>query len=243
MTIITQQQMESMFPGSGRFAGPISDTINKWKITNPAMFISQIGEETGGLRVFNENLHYSAQRLLQVFPYYFNDSNVAEYDNNPEAIANKVYGGRMGNGPESSGEGYLYRGRGAIQLTGKSNYQAFANAMGMSLGDVIAYISTDEGVMMSAGWYWNYANVNPISQDIVATTKRINGGLINLATRETLYNKAITIFPTNVSTFISPAANTPIIVVAPVANTTSPSFMDMVANFGYSLVSSVEKIF
>ena len=257
MITITTTQMENMFPGSGRFAGPISDTCNKFKITNPAMFISQIGEETGGLKVFSENLHYSADRLLQIFPYYFNDNNVDAYDNNPQIIANRVYGNRMGNGPESSGDGYLYRGRGAIQLTGKWNYQKFSDAMGMTLPQVIDFITTDEGAIMSAGWYWSYANVNPISQDIVATTKRINGGLINLATRQTIYNKAVHIFPTNVTYTDTPIAPPVANVVAPVIQTVIPpaqivipvanvvantTIFETVANFGYSLYNTITSV-
>ena len=119
---VTAAQMEQMFPGSGRFADPINQTVSNYEINNVPMFIAQIGHESGGLTVFIENLHYSADRLLQVFPRYFNDDNVDNYDNQPEKIANRIYANRMGNGDEASGDGWKYRGRGAIQLTGKNNY-------------------------------------------------------------------------------------------------------------------------
>jgi putative chitinase len=112
----------------------IPDTAARFGITSSlrlAHFLAQCGHESGGFRAVSENLNYSAKGLLGIFRKYFTNVNLAmQYERKPEKIANKVYGGRMGNGPESSGEGYKFRGRGYIQLTGKENYKAFDQTVG-----------------------------------------------------------------------------------------------------------------
>lgn len=191
---VTQDQMNSFISGSGRFADPINKTVTNYDINNQSMFIAQIAHESGGLKVFVENLHYSADRLLEVFPHYFDDDNVDDYDHNPEKIASRVYANRMGNGDEASGDGYRFRGRGAIQLTGKENYTKFATDVGMTLDQVVAYMETDEGAIMSAGWFWDYASINDVSSDITSTTKRINGGTNGIGQRQAYYSRASSIF-------------------------------------------------
>ena len=108
------------------------------------------------------------------------------YNRNPEKIANKIYADRMGNGPEASGEGYKFRGRGAIQLTGKENYTKFANSVGKSLDEAVAYTETLDGAIESACWFWNTNKLNALADasDIVTLTKRINGGTLGLDERK-----------------------------------------------------------
>jgi len=152
--------------------------------------LAQIGHESAGLSVVEENLNYRADRLAVVFPKYFRDVNPNDYARNPERIANRVYANRMGNGPESSGDGWRYSGKGAIQLTGKANYSAFAAYIGMELDEVVEYLTTPEGAIDSAGWFWTTNNLNHWSdlQDIVTVTKKINGGTHGLEDRTRLFN-------------------------------------------------------
>jgi putative chitinase len=164
----------------------IPDTAAKFGITTSlrlAHFLAQTSHETGGFRLFSENLNYGAKGLLGIFSKYFKTINQANaYQRNPEKIANLVYGNRMGNGSESSGDGWKYRGRGALQTTGKSNYQDFANFMGMpeimNNPDLVA----TKYALASAGFFFKKNNLWPIcdqgsSDEVVKKlTKRINGG-------------------------------------------------------------------
>lgn len=179
------------------FVDPLNETASRFGIDqNPerlAAFIAQVGHESGGLNFVQENLNYSAQALLRVFPKYFTEAQAQQYARKPELIANRVYGNRMGNGPESSGDGWAFRGRGLIQLTGRNNYTRFANDMGMTVEEAIDYLETTEGATMSAGWFWNANNLNDIADtgDMVLLTKRINGGKIGLQERIELYDHAL----------------------------------------------------
>jgi putative chitinase len=145
-----------------------------------------------------ENLNYSAQGLNKIFPKYFaragRDANA--YAKKPEKIANVVYSSRMGNGDEASGDGYRYRGRGFIQLTGKSNYSAFAADMEMPLEEATAWLDTAEGAVWSACWFWDSRELNKWADkgDIVTVTKKINGGTIGLEDRKSHYAEALQIF-------------------------------------------------
>jgi putative chitinase len=157
-------------------------------------FLSQCSHESAGFGVIEENLNYSSEGLRRIFPKYFpNDTIANEYARQPEKIANRVYAGRMGNGPESSGDGWKYHGRGLIQLTGKENYTRFANAMKMSLDDVVSYLSTPEGAAMSAAWYWNSRAINTQADanNIQAVTRKVNGGLIGLDDRIVKFEKTL----------------------------------------------------
>lgn len=154
-------------------------------------FLSQAGHESGHFKVKVENLNYSQQGLRKVFPKYFPDDATAfRYARQPAAIANRVYGGRMGNGNEASGDGFKYRGRGYIQLTGKNNYTACGADIGVDLIANPDYLLTTEGAVQSAVWFWTKNNLNALAdkKDVTAMTKRINGGTIGLADRQTLYN-------------------------------------------------------
>lgn len=152
-----------------------------------AAFLAQCGHESADFTVLKENLNYSAEGLSKVFPKRFPTVAAAQpYNRNPEKIANKIYADRMGNGPEASGDGYKYRGRGAIQLTGKENYSKFAASVGKTLDEAVAYCETLEGAIESACWFWNTNKLNALADatDIVALTKRINGGTIGLEDRK-----------------------------------------------------------
>jgi putative chitinase len=193
--MITIEQLRKLFTYTkqdvlSQYVDGINKTIDDFKINNPALFLAQIGVETGGFHEMEENLNYSSKGLMRVFPHYFRDRNPDDYAHQPEKIANLVYGNRMGNGDETSGDGYKFRGRGAIQLTGKNNYQAFANALSISIDEAVDYIATPEGAIMSAGWFWSVNKINDISDDPVHTSRRINGGDIGLQQRLALYEKA-----------------------------------------------------
>jgi len=163
-----------------------------------AAWIAQIGHESGSFKLVVENLNYSADRLLQVFPYYFNSyDQAAQYAHNPEKIANRVYGSRMGNGNEASGDGYRFRGRGLIQLTGRENYTNCSQTM---YGDLILLDQPDlltetDGAVRSACWFWNSRNLNSYAdgQDMREITRRINGGYNGMDDRMARYNKAMAV--------------------------------------------------
>lgn len=161
-----------------------------------AAFLAQIAHESGGFNFTKENLNYSAQGLQGVFKKYFPTEELAnEYARQPERIANRVYASRMGNGDEESGDGWKFRGRGLIQLTGKNNYSRFAEALGIGLDELVDYLETPEGAVASAAWFWDTNGLNAFadSGDFVTLTKRINGGTIGLEDRKHHYELALEI--------------------------------------------------
>jgi putative chitinase len=176
----------------------IPDTAARFGITSSlrlAHFLAQCGHESGGFRAVSENLNYSAKGLLGIFRKYFTNVNLAmQYERKPEKIANRVYGGRMGNGPEASGEGFKFRGRGYIQLTGKENYKAFDQTVGE---DIIANpdLVATKYPLASAAFFFKRNNLWAIcdrgaSADVVTSvTKRVNGGTIGLADRQKHFNE------------------------------------------------------
>ena len=173
----------------------LNDTCEKYQINTPeriAGFISQCAHESGGFKFVVENLNYSAAALRTVFGKYFTDDAQANiYARHPEKIANKVYASRIGNGNEASGDGFKYRGRGLIQITGKDNYVAFFNAVRMdSLSDP-ALVESPSLAALSAGWYWDTRHLNALAdaKDIIGMTKRINGGTNGLDDRQMKYAK------------------------------------------------------
>lgn len=172
----------------------LTPLLTQYGIDTPqriAGFLSQVGHESNNFTVIKENLNYSAEGLLKTFPKYFDAISAAECQKMPVAIANKVYANRMGNGDERSGDGFRYRGRGLIQLTGKTNYEQFALACGKSLIDTIAYLETKEGAAHSACWYWAQNKLNDFADigDNLAMCKKINGGTNGLSERHKLYDK------------------------------------------------------
>jgi len=170
----------------------IPDTAAKFQINTPlrlAHFLAQCGHESGGFRATQENLNYSAKGLNGIFKKYFpTEASAAAYARNPQKIANKVYGGRMGNGLEASGDGYKFRGRGYIQLTGKDNYTAFGKAIGEDIcanPDKVA----STYALLSAAWFFSKNGLHKMAdggatdQVVTSITKIVNGGTIGLADR------------------------------------------------------------
>jgi putative chitinase len=171
------------------FVEGLQEACDKFEINTPsrlACFLAQVGHESGGFNAVKENLNYSAAGLTGTFHKYFPTLESAHpYERNPEAIANRVYANRMGNGDEHSGDGFKYRGRGLIQLTGHDNYHAFAEDLGLEIDEAIEYLETYEGAAMSAAWFWWKNNLNDWAdkEDMVTLTKKINGGTIGLEDR------------------------------------------------------------
>lgn len=169
-----------------------------------AAFLAQTGHETGGYTAFVENLNYSADGLMKTFRGFFPDLATAQrYARLPERIANRVYANRMGNGSEASGDGWRFRGRGAIQLTGRQNYKLFGRAMlfiasdgeTILVDDLLKFIATPEGAVETGGWFWTTRNLNAFADrgDIEGMTRIINGGQNGIADRRVRYQRALSL--------------------------------------------------
>ena len=175
----------------------LSQLLPDYEIDTPqriAAFVAQCAHESANFKILKENLNYRWPSLRKTFPKYFPTDELAQqYEKQPQKIANKVYANRMGNGPESSGDGWRYCGRGLIQLTGKNNYQAFADSLEMPVEDVPEYLATFEGAAQSACWFWETNNLNRFADkgDIRGLTKAINGGYIGLEDRINHYEHAL----------------------------------------------------
>lgn len=194
---MTQEQLSKIAPNIKLDIDTLNELLEKYEINNAerlACFFAQCSHESGGFKAKVENLNYSADALNRVFPKYFGDKRDAnKYARQPEKIANVVYANRMNNGDEASGDGWKFRGRGFIQLTGKANYTSFANEIGKSIDETIAYLETDEGAIESALFYWKKANCNKYcdNKDQKGLCKSINGGYNGLEDRIAKYNKFI----------------------------------------------------
>lgn len=187
-------------PAAEEWAAAALEILPKYEINTPnrvAGFFAQCGHESAGFKVLEENLHYRAETLDKIFPKYFKNAgrNAADYAKQPEKIANVIYASRMGNGDTASGDGYRFRGRGVIQLTGRDNYTNFGKSIGLTADEVIDYVTTKKGAIESACWYWNSRNINAAcdANDIVKMTKLINGGTIGLDDRTKHYKEALAI--------------------------------------------------
>jgi putative chitinase len=197
--VVSLGTVKSLFPKHKDPSG-LTDALNvvlpKYDITGTervACFLAQCGHESAGFTVFIENLNYSAEGLCKVWPKRFTAATAGAYNRNPEKIANKVYCDRMGNGSEASGEGWKYRGRGAIQLTGKDNYTKFSKSCGKSLDETVAYCETLEGAIASGAFFWKENRLNERfvdKKDFVGLTKAINGGTTGLTDRQHHYDAA-----------------------------------------------------
>lgn len=196
----TKDKLNELIPGNpylDNWYDALVQILPEYEINTPsrvAAFMAQCGHESGNFKLLKENLNYRAVTLRKVFPKYFPTDALAEaYAGQPEKIANKVYGGRMGNGDEASGDGFRYCGRGLIQLTGKENYTWFAESIGMEPEEVSEYLQTFEGAVQSACWFWETNNLNQYADngDILTMTKRINGGTIGLEDRKKHYAHAM----------------------------------------------------
>jgi putative chitinase len=199
----TKDQLAQMIPGNqyiDHWYDALCSILPEYEINTPqrvAAFIAQCAHESGGFKALKENLNYRAESLVKVFPKYFPTLDLAkQYEKQGEKIANRVYGSRMGNGDEASGDGFRYCGRGLIQLTGKDNYSWFAASLEMPVEDVPEYLGTFEGAVQSACWFWETNNLNQWADkdDILTLTKRINGGTIGLEDRKKHYEHAKHLF-------------------------------------------------
>ena len=190
-TILTRDQLKQMVknPHIDHWYEVLAQLLDDYDISTPlrvAHFVAQCAHESGNFVFIRENLNYKAASLQKTFGKYFPTAELAQqYANRPEQIANRVYANRMGNGPEASGDGYRYCGRGLIQLTGKDNYTFFAGSLGISVEDASEYLATFEGAAQSACWFWEQNNLNRFADanDCKKLTKAINGGDIGLNDR------------------------------------------------------------
>jgi putative chitinase len=159
-----------------------------------AAFLGQCAVESGGFQILEEDLSYSAARLCEVWPGRFPDADAAEACAfRPEPLANNIYANRMGNGDPASGDGWLFRGRGLIQITGRTAYERFARAMNMNLDQAVAHSATPAGAADSAIWFWSYHDLNKIADAwlLESMTRKINGGLTGAAERNRLCRAAL----------------------------------------------------
>jgi putative chitinase len=203
---LTKEQLKQLLPKNpyiDQWYNALSQLLPDYEINTPqriAAFLAQCAHESGEFTALKENLNYRAVTLRKIFPKYFPTDEIAnQYANLPnkqEAIANRVYANRMGNGDESSGDGFRYCGRGLIQLTGKDNYSWFAASIGISPDEASEYLQTFEGAAQSACWFWEQNNLNAFADagDILGMTKRINGGTIGLDDRIAHYKHALQVF-------------------------------------------------
>ena len=204
MDFFTEEAVHHLIPKVKNFDewySNLIDILPEYDIDTPkrvAAFMAQCGHESGGFTLMQENLNYSAKGLRGTFGKYFPNDEVAKlYERKPQMIANRVYGNRMGNGDEASGEGWYFRGRGIIQITGKNNYTKCSQSLFESnvLVENPDLLLESEYAIHSACWFWSAARLNELSDigDIKTMTKRINGGFIGLEDRINHYNHAIEI--------------------------------------------------
>ena len=191
MSILSLQQLKQMVknPHIDHWHEALDQLLDDYEINTPlrvAHFVAQCAHESGNFVFIKENLNYKAASLQKIFSKYFPTAELAaQYANKPEKIANRIYANRMGNGPEASGDGYRYCGRGLIQLTGKDNYTFFAGSLNIPVEEASDYLATFEGAAQSACWFWEQNNLNRFADanDTKGLTRAINGGYIGLEDR------------------------------------------------------------
>lgn len=201
--MLTEQQLKEMIPRNkyvSYWHKALEQLLPDYDINTPkriAAFVAQCAHESAEFTVIQENLNYKASALRRLFPKYFPTDELAEQyaskPNKQQAIANRIYANRMGNGDESSNDGFAFRGRGLIQLTGKTNVTNFADSISITPEEAIEYLETFEGAAQSACWFWESNKLNQWADngDILTLTKRINGGTIGLNDRIKHYNHAL----------------------------------------------------
>lgn len=202
--MLTRDELVAVMPhaagNADRVLPALDAAMQRFDITTPAReaaFLAQLAHESGELRRWTENLNYGWTGLRKTFPKYFaTDVDAQAYDRKPERIANRVYGDRLGNGPEASGDGWRYRGRGPIQLTGKDNYQACGRAIGVDLVGAPERVETPEVGCLAAAWFWASRGLNALADvgDFKTITRRINGGLIGFEDRAAFWRRAKGVF-------------------------------------------------
>jgi putative chitinase len=174
----------------------LSDVLPRYDITSVprvAMFLAQTSHESGNYVFLEENLHYKAAALMRIWPKRFPEEVANQVAGNPEAIANIAYSDRMGNGNPDSGDGWNFHGRGLIQLTGRTNYEKFARAIGKGLEETVDYCATPDGAVESACFFWKEENLNKWSDEnnIVKVTEIINGGTLGIEDRTGRYQHGL----------------------------------------------------
>jgi len=192
---MTNEQLQALGIDA-KWLEPLNDTFAKYGINTiqrQAAFIGQCGHESNNFKVLEENLHYSAKGLMATWPSRFDQATAEKMANNPEMIANKVYGGRADLGNTQDGDGAKFHGRGLIQLTGRSNVTVCGDALGQPFSEHPDLLLEPQWACMSAGWFWNKRNLNELAdnEDWTSITKRINGGTIGLQDRIDRIHKAM----------------------------------------------------
>ena len=197
---ITQQQLLQILPNgapvAGVFVSALNTAMGKYQIITPkriAAFLAQVGHESGQLTQLVENLNYGAPGLMATWPGRFPAALAAQVARKPEQIANIAYASRMGNGPAATGDGWKFKGRGLIQVTGWTNYQACGAALGVDLLNHPELLEQPIYAALSAAWYWSINGLNGLADAcaFTAITQKINGGQNGAADRLSLYNKAL----------------------------------------------------
>lgn len=186
--MVNAEQLRQLHIGA-EWVDPLNETFERWGILTPrqqAAFIGQCGHECGNFRILEENLNYRAATLMKLWPKRFPTLEIAnQYAGNPKKIANMVYASRMGNRDEASGDGYRFRGRGCIQLTGHANYFHASQAIGVDFVMQPDLVATPQYAALTAGWFWSTHGCNKFAEaaDWTNLTKKINGGTIGLQDR------------------------------------------------------------
>lgn len=195
--LIDTTTINRIFPeiqDSEEFVKALNDILPKYDIISKeriAAFLSQCGHESGGFTKFKENLNYSSEGLCKTFKKKFPTLQSAKpYQKQPEKIANYVYANKNGNGSVDSGDGWKFKGRGCIQLTGRNNYEKFSKFLGKSLDETVLYCETLDGAIESACYFWKINDLNKLADtcDVKVLTKAINGGYNGLIERTQLYS-------------------------------------------------------
>jgi putative chitinase len=193
--MVTSEQLKKLHIGS-EWVDALNATFERFDISTPlrqASFIGQCGHECGNFKILEENLNYRAEALQKLWPKRFDAAKAQACARNPKAIANTVYSARMGNRDEASGDGYRFRGRGAIQLTGHANYYHAGQALGVDFVMEPDLVATPMYAALTAGWFWNTHKLNRFAdaRDFINMTKKINGGTIGLDDRIKHINHAL----------------------------------------------------
>jgi len=193
--MVSAEQLQQLGIGI-EWTPALNDTFAKFNIATPrqqAAFIGQCSHECNNFKTLEENLNYKAETLIKLWPSRFPTLEIANaYAHQPQKIANKVYASRMGNRDEASGDGFKFRGRGCIQLTGHDSYWHFGQAVNADLVASPDLVSSPKYAALSAGWFWSTHNLNALADamNYEAVTRKINGGIFGLAERIALTQKA-----------------------------------------------------
>lgn len=201
--MLNADQLKRMHIGP-QWVDPLNETFERFNIATPqqrAAFIGQCAHESGNFRVLEENLNYRAATLLKLFPrtqrrvWGFTPEEAAEYERQPRKIANRIYGNRMNNRDEASGDGFRFRGRGILQLTGAANYHHAGQGLGVDFIMEPDLVATPQYAALTAGWFWDTQKLNALAEagNWLALTKKINGGTIGLEDRKKHINQALSV--------------------------------------------------